>query len=287
MSSRHIPFEEIVENLEIGEGDLLLIASDILMLSIEERRAKRRFDPSRFIDSFIRKLGPEGTLLFPSFCWDHQGGYDVRTAQPETGGLARIALERTDFSRTRHPIHSFVVTGKFQTELCRLDNESSFGVDSPFAFLHQHHAKMLIIGLDYQRSFTFVHYVEQLEEVPYRFMKFREVDYTDYSGSRKIKSFSFSTRPPGIYNDVNPIGKVLEQKGISKKKTINNVDFVLLDLNQAFDEIQKDIRYNKGKKLHARFFRKATKKVIRVAKQKGKKILRKIKNGNPILSKNR
>jgi len=281
MSSSHVPFEEIVDHLDIKAGDLLLVASDILMLSIEERSINRRFNPSLFIDSFVRKLGHEGTLLFPAFSWDYGGEYNIRTAQSVTGGLSRIALEREDFTRTRHPIHSFVVTGKYKEELCCLDNESSFGPDSPFAFLHQHQAKMLIIGLDYQRSFTFVHYVEQYEQVPYRFMKGFTVDYIDYDGSCSTKNYSFFTRSSGIYNDVNPIGKILEKKRISEKRLINNVDFILLDLKPAFDEIQKDIRYNKGRNLHARFLKKAMKKVIRVTIQKGKEYSKKIRKEKP------
>ena len=279
MNSSHIPFAEIVDHLDIKAGDLLLVASDILMLSLEERRIKKRLNPSLFIDSFIRKLGQNGTLLFPAFSWDHGGQYNIKTAQPTTGGLPRIALERNDFSRTTHPIHSFVVTGKYQEELCRLENESSFGPDSPFAFLHQHHAKMLIIGLDYQRSFTFVHYVEEHEQVPYRYMKHYTTEYIDYEGKSSIKKFSFYARHSGIYNDVNPIGKILEKKGISEERVINNVGFILLDLHQAFDEIQKDIRYNKGRNLHCRFLKKAMKKVVRVSVQKGKKYLKRITGG--------
>jgi len=55
--------------------------------------------------------------------------------------------------------------------LLSFTNESSFGSDSPFAYLHREKGKMLMIGVDYQSSFTFVHYVEECRQVNYRYIK--------------------------------------------------------------------------------------------------------------------
>jgi aminoglycoside N3'-acetyltransferase len=80
-------------------------------------------------------------------------------------------MARPDFKRTKHPIHSFSVWGKYRDKLCAMDNKSSFGLDSPFHFLYESAAQMLIIGIGFQGAFTFAHYVEEREKAFYRYFK--------------------------------------------------------------------------------------------------------------------
>ena len=63
--------------------------------------------------------------------------FDYKKTPSNCGSLSNIALQRSDFKRTKHPIHSFAVFGKHKNYLCNLENKSSWGEDSPFKFLYK------------------------------------------------------------------------------------------------------------------------------------------------------
>jgi len=250
----YISLYDISEQLDICEGDILLIGSDITRLAIEGLRNGERFDADRFINSFINKIGPQGTLLFPTFNWGFCNGeaFDYYATPSLMGSLTNAALKRKDFIRTKHPIYSFAVWGRDSELLHQLNNISSFGQDSPFAYLYDNQGKMLIIGLDYQRSFTFVHYVEECEQVKYRYSKDFTGNYIGDDNSISTKTYSMYVRDleQGVETRINPIGLQLEKEKASTHQIINKNSFYVINLEPAFHIIQRDIRNHGGKSLH-------------------------------------
>ncbi len=243
----------IAEHLPIKAGDVLLIGSDVVGLALAAQERGEALDLDRLIELFQQKITERGTLLFPTFNFDfcEGGGFDIKKSVSQTGALSRAAIKRADFSRTRHPIHSFAVWGRHQTELCGMRNKESFGLDSPFHFLYEIGAKMLIIGIGFQGAFTFAHYVEERENVPYRYFKDFTGDYTDENGVTEQKTYSMFVRAveQGIESFLDPIGEVLEKKGVASLQKINGVEFRTVDLRGAYHEIVNDIRENSGKNL--------------------------------------
>ena len=252
--NHYISFTQIVDHLDIQEKGCLLVSSDVLGLAVAAKANGEVFDPNAFIDSFLRKLGKEGTLLFPTFNFDFcdKGEFDIRTTPSLTGALSRAALKRPDFQRTRHPIHSFAVTGRYKGEFCGLQNKSSFGPGSPFDFLYEHDGQMLIIGTSYQGSFTFVHYVEEKERTGYRFLKEFEAFYVDENGRMEKVVYSMFVRDVtrGVESWVEPIGLELEERRIAVSRQINGISFKEIRLVEAYEVIAQDIRQNGGKKLY-------------------------------------
>ncbi|RUL54196.1 AAC(3) family N-acetyltransferase [Lysinibacillus antri] len=250
----YILFKEIINNTGVETGDILLIGSDVTLLAYEALRNGEKFNANVFIDSIIEKLGQNGTLLFPTFNWDFCNGstFDYNNTPSKVGALTNTALKRSDFKRTKHPIYSFAVWGKDQEYLCNLNNISSFGSDSPFAYLHEQKAKMLIMGLDYQKSFTFVHYVEEMVKASYRYQKNFTAPYINENGRKQERTYSMYVRNmyPEAITHLNPIGEELEKQGASCHLAINTVDFYLIDLAQAYSIIKYDIEHNGAKKLH-------------------------------------
>ncbi|MFZ3577522.1 AAC(3) family N-acetyltransferase [Virgibacillus sp. DJP39] len=251
--SNYVSYKEIVDLFQIDEGDTVLVGSDITRLAVEALRNGEKLDLNFFIDSLINKIGGKGTLLFPTFNWGFCNGekFDYNNTVSKTGALTNAALKREDFIRTQHPIYSFAVWGKDKDKLLNMNNKSSFGEDSPFAYLHRMKAKMLTIGLCYQNSFTFAHYVEEMEKVDYRYMKDFTSKYIDKLGNESVRTYSMNVRDldRSVVTKINPIGKEMEKREVSKCQSVNNVDFYLIDLNKAYDVIREDILYNGAKKL--------------------------------------
>ena len=250
---------DLSKTLGIQTGDVLLVGSDVFRLGYEAWVNKDRFDAGLFINLLQEALGGTGTLLFPAFTWSPLQGepFDIRNSVPVTGTLSKAAVDREDFLRTRHPIHSFAVWGQHQETLCALNNASSFGRDSPFEFLTHIGAKMLMIDVDYQQCFTFVHYVEELENIWYRRKKSYPIFYIDKDGSAKWQEYVMNTRQVFIYTDVNGMGQILEEQGAAVRKYINGLPFVMIELAKAFDLIRDEIRNNGARNLYCTLPKKA------------------------------
>jgi len=137
--NNYLSYLDIVSQLDIKKDDIVLVSSDILKLMIVCRNNNENFDPNKFIDTIIEKIGEYGTLLFPTYSWDFCNGnnFDYNNTLSNCGGLCNIALKRKDFKRTRHPIHSFTVWGRDQDYLYKLSNITSWGSDSPFDYLYK------------------------------------------------------------------------------------------------------------------------------------------------------
>lgn len=250
----YISYKNIINKLDINEGDTLLIGSDIVQLIMKSAKNGEKFDADCFIGSIQKKIGHEGTILIPTYSWDFCEGkvFDYNKSKARTGALANKALKREDFVRTKHPIYSFAVWGKDQIKLYNMNNKESFGKDSPFEYLYKQKAKMLMIDVDYQNSFTFVHYVEKSEKADYRYDKNFISMYVDENGEQTQKEYSMHVRDldKEVITRINPIGEKIKQKKASIHKLINGIEFVLVDLNESYEIIKYDIKNNEGRNLH-------------------------------------
>ena len=254
-----ISYLDIVKQFNINRGDILLVSSDITKLLIQEYKKTRvKPDLNLFIDTLIKAVGEEGTLLFPTFNWDWCSGktYDYYKTPCKTGILGEIALSRSDFKRTKHPIYSFAVYGKDQEMLCRLDNVSSWGEDSVFAYLDYNKAKNLLIGISFLNCYTFLHYVEQYVGVPYRYNKNFRAKYIDEQGDVTSRVYSMYVRrleweTEGLFD----IDKDFITQGAAIEKTINGIMYYIVDMHATRDIIADDILNNNCRKI-AKYYEK-------------------------------
>ena len=141
--SDYISYQELPALMGIEKGDIILLSSDITDLYIQCRKHGEKLDLNVLLDKFQEAIGPEGTLLIPTYNWGFCKGktFDYKNSPSKTGVIGDTALKRKDFRRTKHPIYSFAVWGKDIDYLCSLDDVESFGPNSPFAYLEKNHGK--------------------------------------------------------------------------------------------------------------------------------------------------
>jgi aminoglycoside 3-N-acetyltransferase len=264
----HLPlYYEIPEMLPFNSHDTVLIASDISKIAYQSAKTGKPFEADKFIDSLQKKL-KDGTLLFPAFV-NHtfpHSTFDILNSAPETGLLSLRAFRRNDFVRTSDPIHSFMVWGKSAAELAELKNNSTFGANSPFGFLHRKAGKMLLIDIDLQHSFTFAHYVEECEQVSYR----KWMEYTilcrGREGNSETRKIQFYGKKSGVMINLDGLKNIFLKNGAASEFKINDSCFTIIDLQKSFDLIRQDIRTNKAANLHrtsvSLFIKTLTKKLI-------------------------
>lgn len=247
-------YSELVGYLGIEKGDSIWLSSEIIRLALKVKNTGEKFDPNLFIDEIQKALGESGTLLIPTFSFEfcNKGHYDMVKSKGTTGALGNIALQRADFKRTRHPMHSFAVWGRDKEMLVGMNNLHSFGVDSPFAYCMRNNVKQIILGTDYVHAMTFVHYAEVVCGVPYRFSKSFEGIYVDEKGFAEKRKYDYSARILEICPEekFNLMGKKLEEKGVSRIIYANGICCYNIDLAKSFPYICDDIINNKCRNIY-------------------------------------
>lgn len=195
MTSQEL-FTRLLPSGMVGTGDILDISSDYASLYFYTKKIGLPFDGNDLLDFLYSLVTDAGTLMVRTFSWDFcKGiGFDLGETKSQVGELGNIALGREDFKRTRHPIYSWMVKGRFQDELCSLDNKTSFGKDSPWSFLEKKDAKMLILGNTGTFGLTCLHYIEQEIGINYRYEKDFHAPYIDESGESSEKTYSMYVR---------------------------------------------------------------------------------------------
>ena len=254
-------FRETLRENGIEKGDILYVASDLSGVLIDARREleiSSAEDRSRFCDGMVTALqetvGPGGQLLFPVFSWAFCKGaaFDCRRTKGEVGILGNhILFHRSDFTRTSHPIYSFMTWGQNAETLCRMQNQESWGRQSPFAYLHKAGAKQLNLNLSTQRSFTFQHYVEQSLEVPYRYPKYFMGRYVDLDGSEEVRTYSMYVRNLDIQMKEYLPEEFVLNSGCAKRADWRTVYFTVIDFRKAYDVLERDLRENGGMNLYS------------------------------------
>jgi aminoglycoside 3-N-acetyltransferase len=206
------------ENSGLEEGDMVLIHSSM-------RRTFRKIlemgeVPSSeiVIKSLLDLLGPQGTLIFPTFNFDFPESrfFSILNTRSQMGKVTEDARVLYPGVRTGHPIYSFKVIGKKQKEFEGINNESGYGPDSPFARLVDLDGKIAVVDLDDQNSMTFYHYVEESCQVDYRYFKTFNGMYENQSGEISEVEYKLFVRKiqDGVVTDVNQMGELLWHEGL-------------------------------------------------------------------------
>ena len=247
-------YDSFVGQLHIHQGDRIWLSSEVIKLALSFKRSGLRFDGSALIDAFQSAVGADGTLILPTFSFEfsNKGTYDIVNTRGTTGALGNIALERPDFTRTQHPMHSFAVWGRDRDELTGMTNRNSFGVDSPFGYCVRNHVRQIIIGTDYVHAMTFIHYAEVVCNVPYRFAKSFTGQYVTYDGTAEERTYDYAARKLEITPEetFNTMGRILEERGISHRLDIDGIECYDIDLASSFPVICDDIINNKCRSIY-------------------------------------
>jgi aminoglycoside 3-N-acetyltransferase len=247
-------YMSFVEQLNIKQGDKIMLSSELIKLVLLYKKSGIKFDGSILLDTFQEAVGVDGTILIPTFSFDfsNKGIYDVVNTKGTTGVLGNIALQRGDFVRTQHPMHSFAVWGKDKDTLVGMTNRNSFGTDSPFGYCISSHVRQIILGTDYRHGMTFIHYAEVVCNVPYRFSKSFTGKYIDAKGQVEERIYDYAARkleiePKEVFNKM---GSILEKKGVSKVILIDGIKCYDIDLASSFPIICEDIINNQCRNIY-------------------------------------
>jgi aminoglycoside 3-N-acetyltransferase len=238
-----LTFENLVEgfrSLGVEEGDTLLVHSSYKSFGEAEG------GPLTVVQALEAALGPEGTLIMPTFNFDFNKGvpWDVRTTPSKMGVLTELVRQDPRARRVFHPFYSFAILGKHADTLGSLRYKSSYERNSVFGKLRDLDGKIMVIGLSYTNSMTFFHHIEQMEGVDYRFLKQFTGEVTDENGNTYTDTFEMLVRDidKGVVTEVDPMGFLMEEKGIIQVRKIGEADVKLMKANEVYEFTAREMR---------------------------------------------
>ncbi len=245
---KELDYIEFWKSIGIKCGDNVDIVSDLLNITLILREKKISFSAKCLIDALCNIISDEGNILIRSFSWNFciNKGFNYKTTKSQVGSLGNIALSRTDFKRTKHPIYSWAVFGKDKEKLTSLDYKESFGKNSIFAWELENGGKLIRIGNPKEHGFTIYHHIEEKVGVKYRYEKDFTDNYTDENGITNKKTYSMYVRNLDMNVETNTFLYIpeFEKKGIINTSIYNGINLESVDLSLACEIFENDIRFN-------------------------------------------
>jgi aminoglycoside 3-N-acetyltransferase len=241
----------ILDKFKVEKKHNIYFGVDILYLAKILNLKKTNLDTLAEIvlNFFLNRIGKSGNLVIPVFHFDciKKKIFNQETSAGQTGFLGKILLKKYFHLRTQHPIYSFLCFGNYANKLIKLNNVNATGKESPWKYFIQDNFDIITLGHHYVRSFTHVHYLENLIGVNYRFIKKFSLNYTDINCKTSLKKYSFYARKENIC-EFSGITKKCEKFFI--KNNLANFykykDFISFKLNikNAANVILEDMKKN-------------------------------------------
>ncbi len=233
--------------LGIAEGDTIFVHSAYSSLG----KAPGGVDggPQTVIDAILGVIGPDGTLIMPTFNYDFLKGvpWDIRNTPSQMGVLTELVRKDERAKRMFHPVYSMAAIGKHAGELAAHRSSDCFGETSIFSKFREWDAKILILGLPYSKSITFLHHCEQLAGVDYRYLKEFKGNAIDTQGKPSEQVITMFVRDVerGVVLDFEPIGALLDGQVVTKR-TIGLGECRLMKCNDVFRVAVKAMQEHPG-----------------------------------------
>ncbi|MBI5698831.1 AAC(3) family N-acetyltransferase [Candidatus Saganbacteria bacterium] len=213
------------------------------------------------IDALLEVLGPEGTLVMPTFGWspNETDTFDCRKSPSRLGAISETFRRRPGVLRSCHPTHSVAAFGP-QAEFLvseHMRSNTPFDHFSPYQKLLKLNGDILCLGVSI-RFITFYHVYEDLNpDFPVRVyadqpLQVRVIDAAGKAAVMPIYYHRDDLAKSRIDHDRSVLARVkkyFDKKGIIKTARIGGRESYLLnsgEIIKALDDMLKE-----GKTIYA------------------------------------
>jgi len=246
--NKNIYYSDFVSSLReagIKNGDTIFVHSRISAFG-KLCTFDKNFLLQALSDALKECVGKDGTIIMPTFTYsfDKNEAFDMDNTKSTVGVLTEFFRKEKDVSRTIHPNHSAAIWGKNKNNLLKISKDT-FDENSILGKLHKLNGKIVFLGAPFQ-SCTFIHYIEQMHKVPYRYMrKFRGKIIAH--GKEYEDEISFYNKYNFFFSLFSKLEKYLLNKGLMREVKIGNGDILMVESDILFKEghdlLDKDIYF--------------------------------------------
>ena len=218
--------QDILKTLsEVGieKGDVVQIHTSIKAIGYIEG------GPQTVVDALLEAIGPEGTLVAPTFVFARKEMdnplVDPLTEPGDVGCINEAVRKHPQAVRSIAYTHSFAAIGPKAEWICGADPRlSPFDLKSTFGRLLESDPKILLMGVAYTHC-TAGHFCEYLSDVDYRYTYPLPMRILHPDGSiEQITTIQYSPKPDIPYppRNFNGSGALMEELGLVRITTLGN-----------------------------------------------------------------
>lgn len=224
-------------NCGVKKGDVIFVHSDISAFG-KLSTPDAAFLLKALLDSLKESVGSNGTIIMPTFTYSFTENkpYDKANSKSKVGILTEYFRKQPGVSRTIHADHSVAIWGKQKDELLNIGKDT-FGNESIFGKLHKLNGKIVFFGAPFQ-SCTFVHHIEQMHKVPYRYMK--KIRGKIIDGNKEYEDeITFYVKYVVFFTHLSNLEKHLLGKKLLKEAKVGHGKISMVEADAFFKEGQR------------------------------------------------
>lgn len=236
--------QDIYDSLrDIGAGDcdVLFIHSDVMFGNVPKDFNKKEYMQTLY--SVLSELNVQ--IVVPTFTYSfcNHEDFDVRKSRTSVGALSEFIRKQDGRYRTLDPLLSLSVPETLK-EMFSTVSEHSLGKGSGLDIIHSlDGVKFLFFGAKQGECFTYLHYIEKMLDVPYRYDQEFSGTVIDYDGNSTEKTQYIHTHCYGVKipENYDYFEDELIQKGKVKKIRLGNSFVSCLSEKDAYEQITDKI----------------------------------------------
>lgn len=162
---------DLFKKIKVKKSDTIMIHGNMAAI-IQQKHSNKRDNINFFFKQLTNFFKDEGTIIFPTFTYSFIKNkvYDLLKSPSEVGMFSEEFRKIKNISRTKNPIFSVGVIGKYRDLFLKSSINNCFGKNSAFGLLKRLDGKIICFGCEFNRI-TFAHHLEQLKKVHYRYFK--------------------------------------------------------------------------------------------------------------------
>ncbi|MBK9292970.1 MAG: AAC(3) family N-acetyltransferase [Oligoflexia bacterium] len=192
-------FNELLNKVILPADKVILIYSGIWTFG-----HRFKLPPTEVANSILNGIeevvGPHKTIMLPTYTYVYNKlrKYDVLKTTPETGILPKLFLKRRSVQRTKSAISSFAVKGPLTETLVPIMGESIWGKGSLLEWMEKQNIRIITLGLPWALSCGYLHRIEEVAQVPYRYYKKFPGKYVNEKGIESDWAETMYVRPLNV-----------------------------------------------------------------------------------------
>lgn len=236
-----------LKNVGANECENLFIHSDIMFGPVPKDFKRKEY--LRILFEVLNDLKVKN-IIVPTFSYSfcNHEVYDVRETKTSMGALNEYIRKMPNRYRTMDPLLSISVPECLASKFEIISNHS-LGGGSGLDLVHSlDDVKFLFFGVPMGNCFTYLHYIEKMLDVPYRFDLSFDGDIIDYDGKKYNSTQTIHTACYGVLpKDFYHFEDYLVDNNMMKREKLGDKFVECIDEPTVYDEICKmianDIHY--------------------------------------------
>ncbi len=235
----------LFKDLRIKKNDKIMIHSNVAgLLQFYDGDIGRACN--LFISCLKKYIGKKGVIIIPTYNYKFTEKKDfyVKKSLSEVGFLGNLFLKKNWKKRTLDPIFSHLVFGKISDFDKDTINTNAFGKKSIFSYLHRSNFKILCFCCSPDRM-TYIHYLEYVFKVPYRFEKKFSGNFIQNKKRSKITYVYNVGKKNHIYRlNETKINQLIDNKNFLSSN-LGKFQCFSVSSNYLYSQLQKKLKKEK------------------------------------------